>query len=188
VLKGLDVALTFGDTEYRDFSLSTGHNPFLTAATLAADARLAFRYANSALDATKVTRSAASVAVDRLIIVNAGTSIPERQLANFTRFSANHTVLQEGEVIYRVHGPGRAGGPWWTRVRPQSRIQLRIDAALRPEWNEATQLSTMIVPKNYGLQGWEGNASYQGDFFIGGANQLYIPNPPSEWITTVPFK
>ena len=98
------------------------------------------------------------------------------------------TVVQEEELLYRLHSPGRATNPWWTRMKPQSRIQFRIDAALRPEWNEATELSTMAVPKGFGLNAWEGSAAYQGGVHIGGANQLFIPNPPMEWITTVPFK
>lgn len=186
ILKLLDVGLTFGDTEYRDTSLSTGHNPFLSLASLALDARTAFRFAPAIAETASLYRRA-GMAADRLVIANPAASLPEQQLANFTRWSANPTVVQEGETLYRIHGPGRATGPWWSRIKPQSRIQLRIDAALRPEWNEATQLSTMTVPKDQGLKGWEGTASYQGDFYIGGKNQLYVPSPPSDWITTVPF-
>ena len=188
LLQGLDVALTFGDTEYRDTALSTGHNPFLTAASLASDARLIGRYALSSAQLATLPKTTALAAPKELTIANAGLSISEREIMNFTKFAASPTIVQEGEIFYRVHSSGRASGPWWTRVKPQSRIQFRIDAALRPEWNEATQLSTMVVPKNHGLQGWEGSASYQGGFFVGGANQLYIPNPPPEWINTVPFK
>jgi hypothetical protein len=144
------------------------------------------RYAFSSAQLTTLPKTTA-LAMPKLTIANAGVSIPEREIMNFTKFAASPTIVQEGEVFYRVHSPGRASGPWWTRVKPQSRIQFRIDAALRPEWNDATHLSTMVVPKNHGLQGWEGTASYQGGVFVGGANQLYIPNPPFEWISTVLF-
>jgi hypothetical protein len=186
LLKTLDIALTFGDTEYRDLSFTLGHNPFESVASLAADAMLAFRYSKVGAEAPYIAERAAS-AISDLTIVNAGSTLPERELINFTRWNASPTVVQETEVLYRVHTPGRATGYWWTRVKPQSEIQFRIDSAVRPEWNDATELSTMVVPKGYGLQAWEGAASYQGGFYVGGGNQLFIPNVPAEWITTVPF-
>jgi hypothetical protein len=187
ILKALDVGLTFGDTEYRDVSLSTGHNPFLSLASLALDARIAFRYAPTVAEAAYVSQRTASAA-NRVVIANAGVSIPEKQIVNFTRWAANPTVVQEQEVLYRVHSMEGVPGNWWTRNRPVSAIQFRIDAALRPEWNEAKELSTMIVPKGYGLQAWEGSAAYQGGSYIGGGNQLFIPNVPKQWVTTLPFR
>ncbi len=186
LLKTLDIALTFGDTEYRDLSFSLGQNPFESVAGLAADAMLAFRYSRVGAETPYIAERAAS-AISDLTIVNAGSTLPERELINFSRWNANPTVVQETEVLYRVHTPGRATGFWWTRVKPQSQIQFRIDSAVRPEWNEATELSTMVVPKGHGLQAWEGAASYQGGFYVGGGNQLFIPNVPAEWITTFPF-
>jgi hypothetical protein len=187
LLKALDIALTFGDTEYRDLSFTFGHNPFGTVASLAADARLAFRYSRVGTEAPYIAERAALTGAD-LTIANAGANFPERELLNFTRWNADQVIVQEGEVLYRVHSPGRATGPWWTRVKPQSEIQFRIDSALRPEWNDATQVSTMVLPRGHGLQAWEGSASYQGGFYIGDGNQLFIPNVPEEWITTVPFR
>ena len=187
ILKLLDIGLTLGDTDYRDASLTLGHNPFESVASLAADAVLAFRYSSLGAEAPQIVERTGS-AVGNAIIANSGGAFPERELMNFSRWSADSTLVQETEVLYRVHMPGRATGPWWTRIKPQSQIQFRIDCALRPEWNDATELSTMVVPKGYGLQAWEGAASYQGGVYVGGGNQLYIPNVPEEWITTVPFK
>jgi hypothetical protein len=42
-------------------------------------------------------------------------------------------------------------------------------------------LETVTIPKGKGLIGFEGLAEYQEGFYIGGGNQLYIPNVPKEW-------
>jgi RHS repeat-associated protein len=93
LLKTLDIALAFGDTEYRDLSFTLGHNPFESVASLAADAMLAFRYSKVGAEAPYIAERAAS-AISDLTIVNAGSTLPERELINFTRWSASPTVVQ----------------------------------------------------------------------------------------------
>jgi len=63
-----------------------------------------------------------------------------------------------------------------------------MDMAWRTEWGAAHEISTFRIPSGSGLNAWEGSAAYQGDFFFGGGNQLYIPKVPSEWISTAPLR
>jgi hypothetical protein len=119
--------------------------------------------------------------------MNLGATMPEGELFNFTRWKTDHVVLSETDILYRGHSIGRAGGPWWTRVKPVSEIQMRIDAAVLPKWNTFEEISTLSIPKGFYLQGWEGTASYQKSFYIGGMNQIYIPYVPKQWITTKKF-
>ncbi len=118
---------------------------------------------------------------------NLGAIISEKGLSNFTRWKAKRVILSESDILYRVHTKGRESGAWWTRERPITEMQYRIDAAVLPEWNTMEQISILRVPKGSYLQGWEGTAAYQKGFFIGGKNQIYIPYVPEGWLTTKIF-
>lgn len=84
-----------------------------------------------------------------------------------------------------MHSEGRAGGSWWTRTKPISEIQARIDNAIKPEWNNFNELSEITVPKGYALKSWQGRASYQGGIYVGEGEQFYIERVPKEWINTI---
>jgi len=115
--------------------------------------------------------------------------VPEEELPNFSRWKANDVELQPGDVAYRVHNdvPGSAAREYWTRVKPGGELGWRMDSAVRPEWgNQAEMLSTLTVPEGSTLPAGEGLAAYQGGFYVGGANQLYIPDVPLGWVQTVP--
>jgi RHS repeat-associated protein len=121
-------------------------------------------------------------------IANAGARIPKKELAKFGRWKADKVTLGETDMLYRLHPKGSAGKPWWTRTKPSSEMQHRIDTAWKPEFGAAEEISVLRIPKGQGLIGWEGSASYQGGVYVGGGNQVYIPNVPRDWITTQPFK
>lgn len=110
---------------------------------------------------------------------NAGGIIPDREIANFIGKPKN-ILLNEGEVLYGIRDAG-SRNVWWTRVRPQGELQWRIDQAVLPKWNAGTHIDTLVVPKGYSLQGFEGAARSQGSYFMGGGNQIYIPDVPSGW-------
>jgi len=120
-------------------------------------------------------------------IVNASSTISERELVNFSRWAANRELLDETDVLYRLHPKGRSSGPWWTRAKPESEIQYRIDAAWVPEFGAAEELSILRIPRGKGLYGWDGLASSQGGFYVGEKGQIYVPNIPKDWISTMPF-
>jgi len=120
-----------------------------------------------------------------LKIANPKATMPESEIVNFKQWKAKPVLLKEGETLYRVHAEGRAGGSWWTRAKPVSEIQARIDNAIKPEWNNFNELSEITVPKGYALKSWQGQASYQGGVYVGEGEQFYIERIPKEWINTV---
>ena len=120
-----------------------------------------------------------------LKIANPKATMPESEIVNFKEWKAKPVLLEEGETLYRVHSEGRAGGSWWTRTKPVSEIQARIDNAIKPEWNNFNELSEITVPKGYALKSWQGQASYQGGVYVGEGEQFYIERVPKEWINTI---
>ncbi|MGH7485466.1 MAG: hypothetical protein ACREMY_07655, partial [bacterium] len=66
---------------------------------------------------------------------------------------------------------------WWTRVRPQRRLQWRMDSAVLLQWNHGTTIETLRVPEGQSLIGLEGTARGQGPY-VGGGDQAYIPDVP----------
>ena len=112
-------------------------------------------------------------------------SFPSEYGTNFAG-AASPTIYGPSRQLYRLHS-GNAEGGWWTTVPPKSEIQFRIDYAHRPDWGKVDSVSTLTVPDKSFTQGWEGATSYQGDFYVGGATQVYLPYVNPQWITTVPF-
>jgi hypothetical protein len=98
--------------------------------------------------------------------------LPESIAASFRSGVYTEKVLDEAVVLYRVYG-GRAAalGPWWSPVPPRGELATRIDSALSPQWNSATQLVKIRVPP--GTVIFEGIAAPQGGL-VGGGQQIYI--------------
>ena len=117
-------------------------------------------------------------------VVNAGAKLPEREVINFIG-RPQKVLFNEGDVLYGVRDAG-SRNVWWTRVKPQGELQWRMDQAVLPSWNKGTQLETLTVPKGQRLMGFEGPARGQGPY-LGGGNQVYVPNTPSGWSTTTPW-
>lgn len=106
--------------------------------------------------------------------------------AAFTFRSASYTqkVLDTDLVLYRAYG-GNAGklSPYWSRVEPAGPLQARLDSALLPEWNTATQTSIIRVPARTTI--YEGAVAPQSTsrlFLPGGGNQVYIPKVNPKWL------
>lgn len=89
------------------------------------------------------------------------------------------TKVQETTTLYRVIGvKGKPLGEYWTRVKPAGPLQSQLDSAINPAWgNTATQVVEIRVPA--GTTIYEGAAAPQpisgGGTFLGGGNQVYIP-------------
>lgn len=119
-----------------------------------------------------------------------GSLIPDEDIVNFQGWEARYTEYAPGTRIYRMHSPIAEGGspyrPWWLSEPPTSELQFRLDAAHLPAWGSAQEMSIILVPEGEVLPGWTGAAAYQGGFYLGGGEQVYLPVVPHGWITTVP--
>ena len=122
------------------------------------------------------------------ILSHYGDEIPPRVRPSFQEWQAVERKFSGGTRLYRIHGPGGAAGHWWLLELPSSEIQFRIDYAVRPEWNPVTHFSILEIPEGYSLKGLIGQAAYQGDFYVGGGMQVYLPKVPKEWISTYPWR
>jgi len=113
------------------------------------------------------------------------SNLSEKELINFSRWQASKTVLTETDTLYRAWGgPAPLKGHYWSKIKPASELQWRINQAVLPEWNSGKNLAILKIPKGKTIIGWEGQAAYKNDFFIGGGNQIYLQNIPDEWITS----
>ena len=122
------------------------------------------------------------------ILGHYGDETSLRVLPSFQEWQAAEREFPSGTRLYRIHGSGGAHGHWWLVDLPASEVQFRIDYAVRPEWNPATHFSVLEVPEGYSLRGLIGRASYQGDWYVGGGTQVYLPNVPNEWISTYQWR
>ena len=122
------------------------------------------------------------------ILSHYGDETSLRVLPSFQGWQAVEREFPGGTRLYRIHGSSGAHGHWWLVDLPASEVQFRIDYAVRPEWNPATHFSVLEVPEGYSLRGLIGRASYQGDWYVGGGTQVYLPNVPNEWISTYQWR
>jgi len=115
---------------------------------------------------------------------NIGAIIPDREIANFIG-RPNQIALGESEVLYGIRDAG-SRNLWWSRTQPAGELQWRMDQAVLPQWNQATHIETLTIPRGQSLIGFEGPARSQS-WYLGGGNQVYIPDVPSGWSTIQPW-
>jgi RHS repeat-associated protein len=88
-----------------------------------------------------------------------------------------YTVPQGGmgSPVFRVWSkPGTENGPWYSPFPQAGGYQSIIDNALRPEWgNSAQNVTAVDLPA--GTVTYWGFSAYQGDFYLGGNIQIYVP-------------
>jgi hypothetical protein len=171
-----------------------GWDVVFTAAMLSADVSGTYGMAKitGVADAINSKAMAGATVPDEALLTAAeeGALIPDEEVVNFQQWQAQYTEYQPGRRLYRVHTPveegGIANGNWWTAELPRGEIQWRIDYSVLPEWNTGGSLSIVTVPEGAVLSGWEGAATYQGGFYVGGGTQIYLSAVPEEWVTTIP--
>jgi hypothetical protein len=115
----------------------------------------------------------------------------------------NVTKLESDTILYRS---GKAGGgkdalgQYFTR-EPGTKIEGRINSAVKAQWIDpktgvltgSSPLETVYeikIPK--GTTIYEGPAGYQGGIYLGGGNQIFVPEPWKingvEVISSTPIK
>lgn len=117
-----------------------------------------------------------------LLDVNPGAA------ATFRSGMYNVTKLKEDTILYRLGkaGGGRnAFGQYFTR-EPSTRIEGRIDLAVKPQWidprtgaltgsSPLESVYTLKIPADTTI--YEGPAGYQAGIYSGGGNQIFISKP-----------
>ncbi|MRX74444.1 hypothetical protein GJU40_20255 [Bacillus lacus] len=100
----------------------------------------------------------------------------------------NVIKLENDTVLYRsgkAGGGKNALGQYFTR-EPGTRIEGRIDSAVKAQWIDpntgvltgSSPLDTVYaikIPKGTFI--YEGPAGYQGGIYLGGGNQIFVPEP-----------
>ena len=127
---------------------------------------------------TPATINAATPKTGAGRIANPKAFLPPREVGNFIG-TPQQVVLSEGEIIYGIREVG-SRRVWWTRTKPLGELQWRMDQAVLPQWNAGTHIETLVIPRGQSLIGFEGATRGQS-WFLGGGNQLYIPDVPEMW-------
>jgi hypothetical protein len=84
-------------------------------------------------------------------------------------------VGEEGLIVYRAHGSGRATGGWVTLEPPPNQAFVRQELAVHPDWNDATHYSKIrLAPRTRIQSGIAGPQDFPGG--IGGGHQIQILN------------
>lgn len=101
----------------------------------------------------------------------------------------NAIVLDEDLILYRggmAGGGPNAYGQWFTRSRPKSAAQVHIESAVKRHWVDSKtgiwtgespieSVYELKIPK--GTTIYEGPTSTQGGIYLGGSDQIFIPEP-----------
>lgn len=86
-----------------------------------------------------------------------------------------------GTTLYRVSEAGGATGKWWLLRVPSTVAEFRDAFAVKPSWNDATDLFVYTVRDGEHLIGWMGPAAPQsenGVTFEGGDFQVWLELKP----------
>ncbi|PPI53926.1 hypothetical protein C5D35_08570 [Rathayibacter toxicus] len=109
-----------------------------------------------------------------------------KNMKNFSKWVYRSGYMKESQTLYRAGDiNGDHMGRWWSTDSPQSVSQVRADKALPLAWKEGA--SPCIVNSGFkaelrpGMPVYVGKVApqtgFDGDYYPGGTNQTYIPNP-----------
>ncbi len=121
-----------------------------------------------------------------------------RQGGTFRGGAYTGEVLEEPMVVHRYYGgPARENGSFWTPGHPAGPGQAQYGNAIKPEWNDLTEVSVQTVPR--GTTIYRGPAApqtlgpevphlpgqhppYRGPGeLLGGDDQIFLPELPKSW-------
>jgi hypothetical protein len=101
----------------------------------------------------------------------------------------NVVTLTDDTVLYRAGAAGggrNAFGQWFSAEPAQSEAQARIDYAVKPQWidpntgaltGQSPIQSVYAIKIPAGTSVYVGPTSYQDSVYVGGATQIYVPQP-----------
>jgi hypothetical protein len=106
--------------------------------------------------------------------------------ANFAGGRYNEITLPRDTTLYRAGQRGTPLGQWFTADPPRSVAQSRIDTAVLPHWIDpktgassgASPLDTAYAVRfPAGTKIYHGPTANQGGVYVGGADQIFVPEP-----------
>ncbi len=107
--------------------------------------------------------------------------LPDPVSSTFRGGHYREYTLTKDLEIFRVYG-GKAMqyGAYWTTEKPKGPLQAKIDLALKNSWgNTAEKIATITLPA--GTKIYHGFAESQGEFVIGGGEQIFLPKIEEKW-------
>jgi len=112
--------------------------------------------------------------------IASGASLSDDLARTFVGGRYKSFVLQEDIVVYRVGSKDQALGQFFSKEIPVSEVQVRIDKAIRPEWpggakSQIDMVYKVRIPK--GTTVHVGEIANQGDFYLGGTQQIVVEKP-----------
>lgn len=88
-------------------------------------------------------------------------------------------ILKEDTILYRAGTVNKPVSAFFSPVEPNGIVQSRIDSAIMPKWPDGG-LSPIDSVYSYkipaGTKVYIGQTGTQGDFYVGGGQQVVIPN------------
>jgi hypothetical protein len=113
-------------------------------------------------------------------------SMPGNPAANFAGGRYNEITLPRDVTLHRGGQSGQPFGRWFTAEAPPSRAYVRVDSAVLPHWiDPKTGASSGSSPIDTGYairfpagtKIYHGPVANQGGVYVGGGDQIYIPEP-----------
>jgi hypothetical protein len=128
---------------------------------------------------------------DHNMVENPGplAGAPGNPAGAFAGGKYNVVTLSDDTILYRAGAAGggrNAFGQWFSSVPAQSEAQARIDYAVKPQWidpntgaltGQSPIQSVYAIKIPAGTQVYVGPTSYQDGVYVGGATQIYVPQP-----------
>jgi hypothetical protein len=117
--------------------------------------------------------------VDPLGLAACG-KLPQHLAGTFRGGKYASRVLDKDMIVYRAGTKNQPLGQFFSKTKPISEIQTRIDKAVLPEWpgGGKSPIDTVYkikIPK--GTTVHTGEVASQGGFYVGGTQQIVIEKP-----------
>jgi RHS repeat-associated protein len=111
---------------------------------------------------------------------NGSFNLPKDLAGTFAGGRYSTRVLDEDMVLYRAGVSKEPYGQFFSKDRPLSEIQARIDKAVLPQWpggsvSPIDSVHKFLIPKGTVIH--TGKVSSQGGHFVGGTKQIVIERP-----------
>lgn len=111
---------------------------------------------------------------------NSVERLPDDMAGTFAGGRYSSRVLDEDIILHRAGVEGKPLGQYFSRDKPISEIQTRIDKAVLPRWPDGGQSPmdtafTIKIPK--GTTVHTGQVGSQNDFYVGGTQQIVVQKP-----------
>ena len=163
-------------SHYGDMTYSLSEIVFGGASGVINEIKLTAQMLSAEAEATRTLRNISAINAENRSLQLADKTISE----TFAGGRYTSRVLKKDIILYRAGKSDTPLGQFFSKDKPVSEIQARIDKAVLPEWEDGSKsvIDTVFKVKiPAGTTIHTGKVSSQGGHYVGGTQQIVIEKP-----------